>query len=110
MHCACTVLLFAAAVSSEPEPDLHRQMAPPRFVAPITNCDVSESAPARFEAVVEGQPKPQVTWFREGHQIVPSNDFQVSVAFLSGLLQQWSSERASKLPVVCQVLIKKCQF
>ena len=64
-------------MSSEPEPDLSKQMAPPRFVQPITNCDAAENTPARFEATVEGQPKPQIMWFREGHQIVPSNDFQV---------------------------------
>ena len=62
---------------SEPEPDLQKQMAPPRFVTPISSCDVTESTPAHFETVVEGQPKPKITWFREGHQIVPSNDFQV---------------------------------
>ena len=71
------------ALSSEPEPDLSKQMAPPRFVQPITNCDAAENTPARFEATVEGQPKPQITWFREGHQIVPSNDFQVSENFAS---------------------------
>ena len=59
------------------EVELDKHMAPPAFAKPIAGLDAKEGSLAHFEVVVAGQPLPQVTWFREGHQIVPSKDFQV---------------------------------
>ena len=55
-------------------------MEPPKFTKPIAGIDVVEGHQAKFEAVATGQPLPQVTWFREGHQIQPTGDFQVSAS------------------------------
>ena len=57
-------------------------MEPPKFVKPVTGIQVMEGQPAHFEALVNGQPAPEVTWFREGHQIHHSEDFQVTLIFL----------------------------
>lgn len=53
-------------------------MEPPKFVKPVTSFQMAEGQPARFESIVSGNPSPEVTWFREGHQIHNSEDFQVS--------------------------------
>ena len=57
-------------------------MEPPSFSQPITGIDVAEGNPTQFEAVVAGQPLPQVAWFREGVQIPHSDEFQVLVYLL----------------------------
>ena len=79
VHSIMQLFLYFAVLSSEPEPDLHKQMTPPKFVKPLASVDVAEGTPATLEAITEGNPAPQVTWYREGHQIMPSNDFQVIV-------------------------------
>jgi titin len=53
-------------------------MEPPKFAQPISGCQCVEASPAMFSIVVEGKPPPQVMWFREGHQIAHSNDFQIT--------------------------------
>ena len=54
-------------------------MEPPSFTQPITGIDVAEGNPTQFEAVVAGQPLPQMCWFREGVQIPHSDEFQVFI-------------------------------
>ncbi|ELT91006.1 hypothetical protein CAPTEDRAFT_69048, partial [Capitella teleta] len=51
---------------------------PPRYLKPITGLDVVEGKSAQFEAIVAGQPPPEVTWFREGHQITDSQEFKIT--------------------------------
>ena len=80
------LFLYLIVLSSEPEPDLHKQMTPPKFVKPLASVDVAEGTPATLEAITEGNPAPQVTWYREGHQIMPSNDFQVIVHVIKNKL------------------------
>ena len=52
-------------------------MEPPRYLKPIAGLDVVQGKPAQFEAIVAGQPPPEVTWFREGHQITDSEEFKI---------------------------------
>ncbi len=73
----CIAHLKVNAHASEAEPDAQKNMEPPKFTQPIAGCDAIDGNPARFETIVGGQPPPQVMWFREGHQIAHSVDFQV---------------------------------
>jgi hypothetical protein len=58
---------------------------PPSFKQPINGFHIGEGQMVRFEAIVSGLPQPEVTWFREGHQIHHSDDFQVTFfAFICG--------------------------
>lgn len=67
-----------AALMSEPEPEPQKVMEPPHYLKPIAGLDVVEGKSAEFEAIVAGQPPPEVTWFREGHQITDSDDFKIT--------------------------------
>lgn len=56
----------------------HKHMEPPKFAKPISGVQSKDGEQAVFEAIVAGSPLPEVTWFREGHQITHSEDFHVS--------------------------------
>lgn len=73
-----------AALVSRPQVPAQplKVMEPPSFSQPITGIDVAEGNPTQFEAIVAGQPLPQVAWFREGVQIPHSDEFQVVICIL----------------------------
>lgn len=50
----------------------------PRFVEKLQPKYVPDGGTVQFECHVEGNPKPQITWFRQTAIIKPSQDFQVS--------------------------------
>ncbi len=75
MHNIFIVSLVCLATHAEPEPQ--KAMEPPRFVQPVNALQVVEGSQAVFETTVAGQPLPEVAWFREGHQIQHSDEFQV---------------------------------
>ena len=55
---------------------------PARFVKPLTSMNTVPGKVVRFEVVVAGTPQPQVSWFKEGHPIRPSHEFQVGIGIM----------------------------
>ncbi|ELT91001.1 hypothetical protein CAPTEDRAFT_59065, partial [Capitella teleta] len=49
----------------------------PEFVERLTTKEVKEGAAVKFSVKVKGKPPPEVTWYREGSQIVSSPDFEI---------------------------------
>jgi len=47
-------------------------------LTPLADLTVVEGAPARFVTALSGSPTPKITWYRDGHIIEPSRDFQVN--------------------------------
>ena len=52
-------------------------MQPPEFTERLHTKEVKEGAAVKFTVRVKGKPPPEVTWFREGSQIVSSPDFEI---------------------------------
>lgn len=50
----------------------------PVFEIPLADTMVTDGDKAYFECRVTGVPMPEVTWFIDGQEIKPSNDFTVS--------------------------------
>ena len=57
--------------------DVVDAMVPPKFVKPINAVEAKKGGSAHFVVEFDGSPQPDVTWFREGHAIQSSNDFQI---------------------------------
>ena len=53
-------------------------MFPPRL-DPLHDIIVTEGSPAKFVTSFIGLPSPTILWFREGHLIKPTKDFQVKI-------------------------------
>jgi len=49
----------------------------PRFIEKLQPKHVPDGGAVQFECHVEGNPRPQITWFRQTAIIKPSHDFQV---------------------------------
>ncbi len=52
-------------------------MIPPEFPQKLQSKSVKEGDTVRFTVRVSGKPVPEVTWYREGSQIVSSPDFEI---------------------------------
>ena len=52
-------------------------MVPPQFTERLHSREIKEGQSVRFTVRVTGRPPPDVTWFREGSQIVSSPDFEI---------------------------------
>ncbi len=52
-------------------------MIPPEFTERLQTREVKEGDSVRYTVRVTGKPMPQVTWYREGSQIISSPDFEV---------------------------------
>jgi hypothetical protein len=52
-------------------------MIPPQFADRLQTKEVKEGEAVRFTIRVSGKPKPEVSWYREGSQIVSSADFEI---------------------------------
>lgn len=60
------------------EPVQSEEANAPRFIVKLQPQHAPDGATVQLECRVEGNPKPQITWFRETAIIKPSTDFQVS--------------------------------
>lgn len=70
-------------------------MFAPRFVEKLQPKHVPDGATVQFECQVEGNPHPQITWFRQTAIIKPSQDFQVGLIIV---------------PINFNINIKSCTF
>lgn len=61
------------------EPTAGEEVFAPRFVEKLQPKHVPDGATVQFECQVEGNPHPQITWFRQTAIIKPSQDFQVGL-------------------------------
>ena len=52
-------------------------MIPPEFTERLRTKEVKEGSTVTFSVRVTGKPPPEVTWYREGSQIVSSPDFEI---------------------------------
>ncbi len=46
---------------------------PPKFDQPLKETIGIEGYPAKIEAKVEGEPKPELEWTKDGHSLVPDD-------------------------------------
>ncbi len=51
--------------------------SPPVFTNFLNNCRVCEGQPAKFDVTVTGTPKPEIRWYRNGHQL--SNNRETNI-------------------------------
>lgn len=58
----------------------------PNFVEKLQPKHVPDGATVQFECHVEGNPRPQITWFRQTAIIKPSPDFQVNFVIFFNVL------------------------
>jgi hypothetical protein len=49
----------------------------PAFLQPLQNVEATEGQPIRFEAVVSGQPQPDISWFLDGEPIKESPVYHI---------------------------------
>lgn len=59
------------------EPGPGANVFAPKFVEKLQPKRVTDGGVVQFECKVEGNPRPQITWFRQTAIIKPSHDFQV---------------------------------
>lgn len=53
-------------------------MIPPEFIQKIQPCRAIDGGEGRFECIYIGDPKPNITWFRESKMIKPSNLYVIT--------------------------------
>ncbi|KAF8795362.1 Muscle M-line assembly protein unc-89 like protein [Argiope bruennichi] len=66
----------AAAQQAAKAAEAAAKQRPPRFVRNLTDAEVSEGTKFTFECEVEGEPKPQVQWFKDGILVENNPDYQ----------------------------------
>lgn len=69
-------ILITIIKFSEPAPGVN--VYAPKFVKKLQPKWAPDGATVQFECKVEGNPRPQITWFRQTAIIKPSHDFQVT--------------------------------
>ena len=52
-------------------------MKSPHFIEKLKPVSAQDGSTTQFECIIEGTPRPVVTWFRQTAIIKPSPDFQV---------------------------------
>ena len=61
------------------EPKSGEDTFAPRIIEKVTSQSAPDGCAAEFVCKVEGNPRPQITWFRQTAIIKPSQDFQVGI-------------------------------
>ena len=59
---------------------------PPTFTLAIDNKEAKEGQVVKFEVNFVGYPTPEVQWYREGVEIQPSRDFQITNLYMKSFL------------------------
>lgn len=59
------------------EPKSGEKTFPPRITEKVQSQSAPDGSPVEFVCKVEGNPRPQITWFRQTAIIKPSQDFQI---------------------------------
>lgn len=55
----------------------HGEMKSPRFIEKLQPISAQDGSTTQFECIIEGTPRPVITWFRQTAIIKPSSDFQI---------------------------------
>ncbi|KAL3105626.1 hypothetical protein niasHT_021729 [Heterodera trifolii] len=63
---------------AEAGPQPERQKQKPQFLILPRNVQVEENMPARFECAVEGNPRPKVIWYVNGHQALHGHRYKLN--------------------------------
>jgi hypothetical protein len=74
MYVCC---IFCFIISAELTPG--ENASAPRFVQKLQPKHAPDGTTVQFECQIEGNPRPQITWFKETAIILPSQDFQVRI-------------------------------
>lgn len=67
--------MLVPACFNYPEEETFGTLVPPEVVCALTSVTVLDGEPARLECSVDGNPKPNIAWFRDATLIQPSPDF-----------------------------------
>ena len=65
-------------IPSQTEPKSGEDTFAPRIIEKVSSQSAPDGCAAEFVCKVEGNPRPQITWFRQTAIIKPSQDFQES--------------------------------
>ncbi|XP_052814063.1 titin-like [Mya arenaria] len=73
----CKATSMAGSASSSAELIVRASVIPPSFTERLYDISIREGEPVKLIVRVAGQPAPEVTWYREGQQLVSSPDFEI---------------------------------
>lgn len=71
-QCRANLVISKAVTVTQPE-----MMEAPRIIKPIKAVAVKPSTEVVLEALFEGKPTPEVTWYKNGKQIKPDEEFKI---------------------------------
>lgn len=72
-ECKANLILEKAVTVTKPV-----VMHAPKIILPLKALIAKPDKPLTLEAKIEGQPQPEINWFRNGKEIVPSDDFKIT--------------------------------
>lgn len=73
------ILISTATPELIPSPVPEPPAVAPRFTLLLTDNHVTEGNPITLRAAVTGQPKPSVSWFRDGAPLITDSELQVKM-------------------------------
>ncbi|ESO04842.1 hypothetical protein HELRODRAFT_78348, partial [Helobdella robusta] len=74
----CVAKNEGGQVQSSAQLNVKAPQEPPRFLDRLQSTSVREGDTVKLSVRVTGKPEPEVTWFRQGQQIMNTKDFQIS--------------------------------
>ena len=51
----------------------------PEFTTPLEDVHTTDGGKAQFQVAVSGQPKPEITWYKDNSQVEVGEEFQITV-------------------------------
>lgn len=63
--------------TSQATAGVHKVFSPPRFTQLFTDVQQTPGRDAKLSGKVSGVPSPEVTWFKDGHQLFPSDKYRI---------------------------------